>query len=663
MADSSFGLSKSHIQDAIETGANRLASLQEADGSFPSLSTDNSPMKGGRTVQTTFFTSLILLALSDIPASGAVIACKQKAARFLLSQKSEHMSWNYWARDSKDAKRFPYPDDLDDTFCALAALYKYDKSLIDGSVLAKVVTLLTATEQQEGGPYYTWLVEPSAPSVWKDTDLAVNANVAYFLSLIDVHLPKVQVFLEQQIQKEKLHSPYYASVYPIIYFISRFYKGQKKQTLQKVLLSLRDKNGVWENSLNTALAVSALIRLDYPSKYLFQSIAYLLKSQSKGIWEAYPFVSERVKKDYTEFGGSGALTTALCIESLDLYKKAAYRKIKRINTNILDKEHMYEEIMQQVGKRYASLDIRLQEKAKELIHILIQKDASKQIPMLPYYFASYLPEKAQKKLSSDLLVKLGAANVFGWIAYTIFDDFYDEDVNERHILSLATVSLREVTNIFTTILPKESQFQTHFTRIMDGIDNANAWEVTHCRFDPRKTPLNKLTIPNYGDYTFIAEKSFGHCLGPVVMMHALGYKDESMEMKQLIAFFTHFLTAKQLNDDAHDWEKDLRRGQLNPVSALLIKQWKAKHRNKSNRSIDAILPKLQEHFWTNTIVDICDIINDQTEQAREAIGALKIIKDKSLADTLLKPIEKATEKALVERKKMLEFLESYMVAS
>jgi len=97
----------------------------------------------------------VLSCLSALEETPKVKTIKQKAAKFLLSQKSKHWSFNYWVRNSQEAKKLPYPDDLDDTFCALSALFQYDPNLINGSAMAKIITLLTAMEKKEGGPYRT----------------------------------------------------------------------------------------------------------------------------------------------------------------------------------------------------------------------------------------------------------------------------------------------------------------------------------------------------------------------------------------------------------------------------------------------------------------------------------------------------------------------------
>src|SRR5260221_12305732 len=90
---------------AISQGISSLACQQQKDGSFLSFS---SPSKDdftkALTFNSTFTTSLILDALHALPQTNELQAIQKKAAHFLLGQKSDYWSFNYWARDSKQAR-------------------------------------------------------------------------------------------------------------------------------------------------------------------------------------------------------------------------------------------------------------------------------------------------------------------------------------------------------------------------------------------------------------------------------------------------------------------------------------------------------------------------------------------------------------------------------
>src|SRR6185369_1108944 len=181
------------------------------DGNFYSFSSPTiSPFQTALTYQTTFTPALMLSALSAVDGASAQNV-RHKLAEWLLAQRSPVWSFNYWAVGAPERRRLPYPDDLDDTFCVLIALHQHDPSIIDQACLANAVKLLIATESQVGGPYRTWLVAKNAPQVWRDVDLAVNANVAGFLRLVAEPLPSITKLMEAAIITDSFESPYYPS--------------------------------------------------------------------------------------------------------------------------------------------------------------------------------------------------------------------------------------------------------------------------------------------------------------------------------------------------------------------------------------------------------------------------------------------------------------------
>jgi len=653
------------ISKIIDKGIDFLASQQQRNSSFLSFSTSSQKsFKAAKKYCSTFPSLLILSCLCSLEETPNIKRIKDKVATFLLSQKSKHWSFNYWVRDSQEAKKLPYPDDLDDTFCALAALYQYKPELINGSAMAKIVTLLTAVEETEGGPYRTWLVQANAEDVWKDVDLAVNSNIAYFLSLQDVSLPNLIAFIESAIDAGNYSSPYYPSVYPIIYFISRFYKGKKIEQVTDFLLSKRDASGKWGNLLNTALAVSSLLNFGISPGKLKKSIAYLIKKQRYGSWPPYVFCIDPAIKRKTYYAGSSALTTAFCLEAIGKYHNKLKVKSEKLKVGIRktkEQEKIYKEVVKQAKQRFSKLDDDLKTQAISVLKATLKWDKDRQIILMPYFFKISLGKNG-KTVSKSLLVQLGLANLYGWMAYTIYDDFLDDE-GEPRLLSVANLALRELTTIFNTVLPKETGFQVFFHKIMDTIDAANTWEVTHCRVKVKssileesrvasKFKIQNLTIPDYGDFSRLAGRSLGHASGPLAILFSLGFTDKSSEVKNLMKFFKHFLIARQLNDDAHDWEKDLKAGQINAVGAQLL-------RKARGQKLGIEYDKLQELFWYEIVVDICQVVLKHTQQARKTLEKISIIRDLSLLDKLLIPIEASAQKALKEREETLKFLRVY----
>lgn len=655
------------FEEKINEGIRYIASQQQANGSFLCYSSqDQLHFDFDITAQAIFPTTQVLLCLNYLHSNPALASIKEKCSTFLLSQRSKYWSFNYWVKDSRESKLMPYPDDLDDTFCALSGLYQYNRKLIGGNEMAKIVSLLTSLEHREGGPYYTWLVPPDGKKIWKDVDIAVNSNIAYFLYLQEVELPNVNRFIEAHIDKADFTSPYYPTLYPVVYFISRFYQGNRKDKLVSLLLSRKDDKGTWENPLNTALAISSLINLGIPSEKFDKGIDYILQSQNKGCWPAHVFYLDPTRNRKTYYAGTSALTTAFCLEALGKYAKAK-TKIASLNLKPSIEEKIYKSVLETVEQRFVNFDTACKNEAFSQLRLVLKGSSGKQIPLLPHYFRVSLG-KYGKDIPDEFIIKLGSLNVFGWIAYTIYDNFLDEEADPK-TLSIANIALRELTICFYDLLPKQSNFWELFQEIMDGIDEVNLWEVMHTKISmfPNAVDLTKLQVPTYKNFERLAQKSLGHGLGPVAILFYLGYQRNAPEVSNLILFFKHYLIARQLNDDAHDWENDLKRGYINSVAAILLKNFTDKNemisgsQSKHGKKTDMkdLVPKLQKVFWYKTIVEVCQIIEDHILLAKKSLHKIPIINDITLFEKLLLPLEQATKKAIVEQDEVLKFLEVY----
>lgn len=69
---------------------------------------------------------------------------------------------------------------------------------VGGIKLARIIKRLTQMEIAEGGPY-------SFKPDEKDLDIGLNLSIAYFLALQDIHLPKLDEFLEQRLSGISTH--------------------------------------------------------------------------------------------------------------------------------------------------------------------------------------------------------------------------------------------------------------------------------------------------------------------------------------------------------------------------------------------------------------------------------------------------------------------------
>ena len=635
-----------------------LTGQQRRNGGFLSLSTaDKNGFEKTKTYATTFFTANILNCLNSLPGSSLADSIRKKSAKFLLFQKSELWSFNYWQRNSEEARSMPYPDDLDDTFCALSALTVFNPKFITGKVLANAVKLLTVTEVKPGGPYRTWLVDKKARDVWRDTDLAVNANVAWFLSLQNINLPDLAKFFDDAIKTKSLSSIYYPNICPVVYFISRGYKGTNGKKLVRYLLSKRLANFSWGNSLNTALIISALINLGFKKiPELEKSLDYLLGDFNGKCWSPYAFCLDPAKKDTPYFAGSHALTTAFCLEAMHKYlllQKQAHAETIKKRQFTPQEDQIYRKVINLAKKRFSALGTEIKNPALEILEKTVAKDADRQIVLLPFWFRQTLRENG-KFITDEQITALGLANLYGWIAYTIYDDFFDGE-GKIDLLPVANIGLREVTTFYAQILGNNNDNYKTIKKILDNIENSNAWESKYCRgvlIDSKLVIPRQL--PDFKNLRQLADKSLGHALGPVTILMLLNFKHISWQIKEILSFFTHYLIARQLNDDAHDWLEDLRAGRINSVGASILA---AMDRKTINLQRDE--RKLQKLFWNDILPHVAENIFKHTKLARLALSHIGVIEKPDLLLNLLARPEAAARQALEEAKKMRDFLSSY----
>ncbi|HSX33257.1 MAG TPA: hypothetical protein VLF91_02895 [Candidatus Saccharimonadales bacterium] len=633
------------LAGSISRAVEFLEKAQLPDGSYVSWSSKKQrPFTADKTYATTFTPALILAALAGLPDASAVTG---RLATWLRAQKSSNWSFNYWAKDAPERRSLPYPDDLDDTFCALTALYKHNPESLDGAALAAATQLLVAAEQTVGGPYRTWLVGSDAPSIWQDVDLAVNANIAYFLRLLDGRLPNLAVFLEAAVARQDFSSPYYPSVYPVLYYLARASPGDKRRELADAIVS-RQQNGFWQTPLQTALMCTALHELGEPSPTA--ALQHLLSSQQPdGSWPAEAFCLDPARRGVTYFSGAPALTTALALEALTAARVPAAALAQPIDKQAAQ---LSRRIHAAAEREVQTLPLSLRTEMQAALTAIRQGAHQSEITLLPYLFARSL--SAAPQLSTSLLIDLGLANLYGWAAYTLFDDILDNQAGPRQ-MPAASVLLRHSVSAFDRALPNAPHFQKLVQATFDVIDGANTWEVAHCRAPVSKTHLTLGALPKYGRGAQLYQKSLGHSLTPLAVLLAQGITAKDVRFAALRRGLTHYLFARQLNDDMHDWEQDVRTGQLSFVVAAICQQLALE---PGRYTLGSLILRMQRQFWHHTLIDMCALATKHTTAARRNFIKAGIAADTPIME-LVNRLDRAVVRALREQADAEQFLAAF----
>jgi hypothetical protein len=590
---------------------------QLSDGGFFHVSR---PLAGdasmGFRYKTTFFAANILSCLNGCDASSLGIlinsdsafhesmeTARAGAVQFLLSQHSPQWSFNYWAADESARVSLPYPDDLDDTFVAMAALAGYSDNW-DGVMSAKAVRILTAAETTSGGPYQTWLIRDDT-NLARDVDLAVNSNIAYFLSLCGVSLVPLTEFVSGRIHAGTIASPYYQSVFPVVYFISRWYRGDGV-LIKKLLDTIFIRSG---NLLDAALAISATINMGAGAdlstveikKFIDRIVAedFVIAADNPDLFCMDP------SRDGIYYGaGSSALTAAFCLEAVgkilslqEIHKPASNVGFVPLYMRVLSRIKLLTETS------LRELPIGLKENIREYVDDV--RDEEIVAILYRFYEALGMPNA----IAQSLLEELAVANLFGWIAYGIYDDFLDEENGDKKSdLLVANTLLRKLCFYYSDLNAHIHGILEDFQMITDGIDEANRREAARERCD---------------DAEILCDKSLGHALPALAIVRAVGHASNSAALQATISFFKNYLIARQLHDDAHDWQDDLTAGRQTPVTAHLFSLCK-KHYPDIFFQPGEILSKhemsiLRSLFWREAIPGIVEKICAFLVSARNAI--------------------------------------------
>lgn len=637
-------MSHARVGEAVGRGLVFLSSTQLPDGGFVTQrSQTRRPFRAKQTLDCTFTPALMLNALADI---GDAKPLRQSLATWLLAQKNEQWSFNYWSRSAAVRATRPYPDDLDDTFCALSGLYRHDPRLFDGASLAHIVRLLLAAESAVGGPYRTWLVPPKVAAVWRDVDVAVNAQIAYFMQLAAKPLPNVTRFLEQSITTGRLASPYYVSFWMLAYYLARVCDGQAGQQLVHMLRA-RQRAGRWATPLQAALAMSSLCRLG-DSKGLEAAAQQLLDTQQPdGSWPAEPVWIDEIRGHTTFYAGSPALTTAFALEALEL---CARHKPARLPIRRPEKSHSIE---LQVGRQFRHLRQPLRAQCQNMLKRMQFSSGNRDVLLLPQLFAVSLA--SPQKLNPYLLECLSAANACGWMAYTIYDDFLDDE-GDAALLSVANVALRQSLAHFRRALPRHPAFQFLVDDAFDRIDAANAWEVANCRFVLQGETLQVGALPRYSSLGHLAERSIGHGLTPLAVLALAGIDLASPAARLVQKGLIHYLAVRQLNDDLHDWQDDMRRGHITYVVARLLRELK---QPPGPHQLASLHKKMEQQFWHHTLPVLCRQAKRHIRLGQRAFAASKLLKPDHIFAELLQKLDATMDRTLREHQKAEQFLAAY----
>lgn len=305
---------------SLEKGILFIRGRQLSSGEFATMIARNPDMKDSMYVKSPFFTTLILHSLSHLNKSEYLNGITRRATSFLLQERDDSGYWRFFGKSSG------IPPDLDDTCCALSALYIYGVGL-DFETISN--SLLKYRDSK--GIFYTWVLDrylDNGRNYANYIDWVVNANIFFFYSLLKIPLLEVEDYLCRIIKKKVFinGSRYYNSPFSFPYCVTRIYAYDNSENLPSTkpilkgyLLDIQNNNGGWGNPLEDAMATVSLINLGLKWIKVEKAVNNLIGLQEDdGGWPIAPF-SFYIYPSEIEFYGSRELTTAIAIEAISKY--------------------------------------------------------------------------------------------------------------------------------------------------------------------------------------------------------------------------------------------------------------------------------------------------------------------------------------------------------
>ncbi|MEI6057620.1 MAG: hypothetical protein WCQ60_01440 [bacterium] len=258
----------------------------------------------------------------------------------------------------------------------------------------------------------------------------------------------------------------------------------------------------------------------------------------------------------------------------------------------------------------------------DMVGRVTKNDINGQITLLPYFFKKSLTPNLSKNVSDESVILLGVANLAGWIAYRIYDDFMDNN-GHQNMLSLAHMSDRYCIAIYLAILP--DHMHSMFHSLMNQMNESNAWE--------HEASFKPTNIPDYKKCQVLGYKSLPHSFGPLTILVLLGYSKNTPEMKKCISFFYNYLIARQLSDDALDWQHDLKQGFINPVAAKILTSANKQHH------ISGDIEALKNIFKNEVTHEVTSLITKRLSSAQIFLNQNRAIQYKEYLQSLLDAVK------------------------
>lgn len=509
--------------------------------------------------------------------------------------------------------------ELCEVFAVLTALWHYDPTLITGEKLAHAIQRLIASEAHIGGPYN---------NKERNITIADNIHIALFTRLVAKPLPNVDTYFRRIITKNQFGTTKNAC--GTIYLLNKIYANQ--ELADYIARHWQQKE--WNTPQRQAVALIILRGNLHPSAVKQALLALCRAQETSGFWNKESLL--QTKQCHVN---SNITTTALIVDAL-----SSYQQRPSSITPSLQKRH--NTVMNIVSQQCELYSETIRSSITPFI-TQIRHDKNYEITLLPYLFAKALVAPIQ--ITEAQHTTLGLANTYGWIAYTIYDNFLDEEGVPAQ-LPVANIAMRASLDCFREVFPINNNFQNYIRKVFAEMDEANAWEIKYCRFKVQAHTILITELPKYGDCAVLSARSFAHALAPMaILAYCL---PNNSHVHYVETAFRHYIIAKQLNDDLHDWQKDFQVGQASYAVTAILRDLRIQ---PGTHDHDALLSSMQKRFRRTTMQTLCRKILHHIKKSRQALEKSGLLRPTNDVYELFSNLELSVHHSLDIHKKTQTF--------
>jgi hypothetical protein len=499
---------------------------------------------------------------------------------------------------------------LYEVFAVLTALWQYDPTLVTGNHLTCAIQRLVGAEKAVGGPYQSN----------NTTSLAANAQIAIFTRLVAQPLPNVESFLASIIAAQHFETDE-LNTFDILHLLSRACPSPELTHY----VAHHWQEGPWQTPYHQAIALD-ILKNELPTQQMHTALTLLCGQQKNS-------------------AQNPIATMALIIKLLHTYVATT------TESSLARPQLMHKAITQAAKKMFSAYSEPLRSSGQAAVDRICQADKNFEITLLPQQFAAALKNPAT--LTNSQYTALGLASLYGWIAYTIYDDFLDSEGIPAN-LPIANIAMRASLDCFRRALPDHQEFQDYVQETFTAMDQANAWEVSFCRFVVKDGNITIPQLPRYGDGKVLAHRSFAHALAPIAVIAHQGLL-RSRNAHHIASAFRHYLIARQLNDDLHDWLKDMQVGHANYVVAAILRDMQIK---PGTYALKALIGAMQSRFRQTAMVRVCQNILRHTAAAKRAFAQSRLLHATNGMHLPLDTLEASARQALDAHEKAESFYQT-----